>query len=385
MTQEILIVAGETSGDMHGAKVASAIKALNPNINIFGMGGSAMRAAGVETIFDSEEFGSVMGLDIGGKLPKILEAFNGLCSEAKSRKAKLAILIDYPDFNLRLAERMHTFNIKVLYYIAPQVWAWRTGRIKKLKKYVDTIIPILPFEEDFYKKNGIDAKYLGHPLLDNEILAFDKTAFLSSLGLTAEAPILGLLPGSRVHEIARLLPVMLDAFRIIKEKVPGVKAILPVATGLRRDFVENFTKGDPDIKVINQQSDAVFRASDAAIIASGTACLEAALIPLPMVVIYKMSPLAYLVGRILVGKKIKSVLLPNLIADDNIVPELLQGKANPVNIANSIIPFLISEKEHNEFKEKLKIVRERLTINDPRPSTSRVAEIALKMLDAAQK
>lgn len=385
MTTEILIVAGEVSGDMHAARVARALKSLRQDLHLFGMGGSSLRSAGVETIIDSEKDASVMGfLEVATKLNTILAAFNKLCSEAKQRKPALAILTDFPDFNLRLAERLHSFGIPVMYYISPQVWAWRRGRIKQIKKYVTTMVPILPFEEDFYRLHGVNAEYLGHPLLDDFIKkgsadSFDRDVFLNKNGLNPKEPVLAILPGSRKIEITRILPTMLEAFEKMTQEVPTLQALIPLAAGLERSFVEGFID-NKKIIVIDQQADAVLKAADATLVTSGTACLEAALVGAPFVVVYKATPLSYFIGRLLV-RHIKWFSLPNLIAGEEVVTELLQKAASPERIAATLLPYLTDPQAVKVFKEKIQIVKDRLTVRDSsETSAERTAKLALELL-----
>ena len=381
MATEIFISAGEVSGDMHAAKLVNALRSLRQDIHVFGMGGQALRSAKAETVVDSETEASVMGFfEVAVKMKTIIAAFNKLVLEAEKRKPALAILIDFPDFNLRLAKKLHALGIPVMYYISPQVWAWRKGRIKDIKKYVTRMVPILPFEETFYREHGVEASYVGHPLLDVTPPPFDRNDFLRKNNIDPTQPVLAMLPGSRTIEINRILPTMLEALKIMQSKIPTLQTILPIASRLKEDFIKSFTKDLP-IKLINQQAESAMRAADVTLVTSGTACLEAALIGSPFLVVYKANKFSYLIGRLLVHG-VKYIALPNLIAQRKVVEELLQGAATPKRIAREILPYFLNPKARELFIKGIIDVRKTLEVpNSTGTSSERIAKIALEIID----
>ncbi len=383
--ESVLLVAGEASGDVHAAKLVRALLKQAPGIEIFGMGGKALRAAGMETIVDSESSASVMGIvEVASKLGSIWRAFQTLASEAERRRARLAILVDFPDFNLRLARRLHDSGIPVLYYISPQLWAWRRGRIKTIKKCITKVVPIFPFEEEYYREHGVDAEYAGHPLLESEEAPFCRGEFLRSLELDPGLPVLALLPGSRHGEVSRLLEPMLDAFRRLRQSRPDLQALLPVAGCLDFDWFAGRVSGLEGLALVQGEAGKVLRAADAAVVASGTATLEAALAEVPFVAVYKLAAATYVIGKLLV-RGVEHFAMPNLVAQQPVVKELLQAQATGERIAAAIAPFLDEERERTDFKKRIKLVRAKLEAGGSGSGCSaRTAQIALKLLETAR-
>lgn len=366
-----MIIAGEASGDLHGANLVKAIQAREPSISFFGVGGTALKGAGVTIRVQSEEL-SVVGLsEVFSKIGKILKALSLLKKDLKTLRPDLLILIDFPDFNLRLAAAAKKLNIPVMYYISPQVWAWRTGRVKKIRRLVDEMVVILPFEADFYKEHDIPVTFVGHPLLDN-ISPDDFNNTLNKKG----PPIIGLLPGSRSEEVERLLPVMIEAAGIISEEVREVKFIIPVAPSLNKDKAEKMLQGSmADISIAQGNVYEVLKSAVLVISASGTATLEAAIFGTPMLIVYKVSPLSYWLGTKLI--RVKYAGLANLIAGEEIVPELIQEKASPENIAEHALRLLRDKKARAEMQQQLNAIRKEL--GDPGASDM-AAKVALRML-----
>lgn len=318
----VLVVAGEASGDGHGADVIRALKALRPDVACFGMGGPKLEAAGVELLFGAHEI-SVMGIaEVVPKIPRILTVLGALERAAKARAPKVALLIDVPDFNLRLAERLKRLGIPVVYFVAPMVWAWREGRTKRIAKVVDELCCILPFEEAFLRERGVNATYVGSPVLDQVPALEAPAVFRARLGLDPSRPVLAVLPGSRRSEIARLGQLMNDVARVLATRHPGLQTVVPVAPGLPRGVVEAAFLG-VEATFIEGRAPEVVGAADVGLVASGTATLEAGLMRRPFVTIYRVSPLTYAVGKALV--RIPFFCLVNLLAKRQVVPELLQG------------------------------------------------------------
>ena len=373
-SKRVMIIAGESSGDLHGSKLVSAMRQKNQDLFFCGIGGQALKDAGVKILVDASEL-SVVG--IVEVIPKMFSIIKGMSVVKKSLKAlspDLLILIDFPDFNLHIAATAKKLNIPVLYYISPQVWAWRSGRVRKIGKLVNHMAVILPFEEDIFRKHRVPATYVGHPLLDKEG-DVENTPVKKRAGLR---PFIGLLPGSRDREIARHLPVMLEAARMIKHRMNDLKFIISLAPAVERKFVEEIIAkhhAPIDYELIGGKVDSVFERCKLAIVASGTVTLESAISGTPMIIIYKVSPASYWLGRALI--RVKHIGLVNLIANKRIVPELLQDEASPQNIAKTAIKMLSDDKALERLADELSNIR--YLLGGPGAS-QRVADIALNML-----
>lgn len=361
--QEILLIAGEASGDLHGAYLARALFFLLPQIHITGVGGAHMRTAGVELLFDIERI-SVVGIWEGVKvLRELWTMYQTLVKRMNTDSCKAVILIDFPEFNLRLARAAKKRGIPVLYYIAPQVWAWRSWRVHAIKRVVDKMFVILPFEVPFYKQAGIDVEFVGHPLLDQfQDQTYDKTVLCRQWGLDPQRPLIGLLPGSRRHEIDYMLPIMLQAAQQIRRSIPTVQFVLPLAPTLRRSLVEPFLSSTPlDIQVVEGQTYPAMQVADFLIVTSGTATLEAGLFQTPMVIVYRGHLLSALIVWLLL--QVPYVGLVNLIAGAEIVPELLQWRATPDRIARVTLDYLGNPSRLQATREALGRVR--VALGDP--------------------
>jgi lipid-A-disaccharide synthase len=333
--QDILVVAGEASGDQHAAGLVRELRRLRPQLRFFGMGGTHLEAAGVERLYDAREV-SVMGItEVLPKVPRILSILRGLHRAARGHKAALAILVDLPDFNLRLARRLKASGVRVAYYVSPMLWAWRSRRVKQIARDVDRMLCILPFEERWYLERGVAARYVGNPLLDQLPDPAPAEIFRRALGLDPLRPTLALLPGSRLTEIRRHLPVMVQTARLIAHEYPPLQVVVPIAPGIPRHLVEApFTGKALSTLFLHERVPEALGASDVAIVASGTATLEAGLMLRPMVVVYRVSTPTWLVGRAMV--KVAHVALVNLLSGRRVVPELLQGEMRPDRIAAEV-------------------------------------------------
>jgi lipid-A-disaccharide synthase len=329
--QNILVVAGEASGDMHAAALIEALKRIEPNYRFYGVGGEKLRAAEVELLADSSEMAVVGLTEVFLKLPCIIKVMNKLTRSFQEKKPVAVILVDYPDFNLILARKAHARGIKVFYYISPQVWAWRKGRVNTIQHIVDKMAVILPFEAFIYRSAGVDAEYVGHPLLDMIPGAISQKEARERLGLKDGVKTVSLLPGSRSGEVARLLPVCLLAAQRMQQR-QELQFIMPLASTLSLEFVENIVKRYPvQIAVVPNAMYDILAAADLAIVASGTATLEAGLMETPMIIIYRVSRLTFFFGKLFI--KVKNIGLVNIIAGKTIVPELIQNEANPQRLA----------------------------------------------------
>ncbi len=377
-----MLVAGEASGDQHSAGVVSALLKLCPQAKVFGMGGDKLRCAGMEIVVDIDKHASVMGLtEVVGSLGRIFGAFRTLQAEAKKRKPALAILVDFPDFNLRLAKSLYKLGIPVMYFISPQLWAWRKGRVKQMKKYVAKVVPIFPFEKEFYHQHQVEAEYLGHPFLDREPLHQSKEDWLKEAEISEALPLLALLPGSRKSELERLLPPMLGAYKRLCAVHPGLQAVLPVAPTLDFAWVENLIGPDSKVKLLHGQSRECLSFSTVAVVASGTATVEAALAQVPFVVVYKLSALSYAVGRLLI-RGVDCIAMANLIAGRKIVEELLQDEVNEARLALEVEKLLDDPGRRSKMRQELGEVYQRLAAGreGEQPTARRVAELALALI-----
>ncbi|QSQ14661.1 lipid-A-disaccharide synthase [Myxococcus landrumensis] len=372
----ILVVAGEASGDSHAADLVAALQARRPDLTFFGMGGSRLGATGVELLFDAREV-SVMGItEVLPRIPRILQIMKGLAQAAAERRPVAAILVDIPDFNLRLAKKLKALGIPVAYYISPMIWAWRRGRVHTIKRLVDRMLCILPFEEDFYREAGVSARYVGSPVVEQIPAPDSPAAFRTQLGLKLDAPTLALLPGSRMSEIRRLLPAMVDTAKTLSAERPGLQVVVPVAPTIpREEVVSRFEGSGVTPVLIDGRAPEVVGASDAAIVASGTAALEAGLMQRPLVVIYRVSLITYWVGRMML--KVAFVSLVNLLAGRRVVPELIQGEATPKRIAEEVRRVWTPGTPRDEMLKGLAEVRGRL---GEAGAAARAAESVMELL-----
>jgi len=370
----VLLVAGEASGDLHGANLVHAIKRLCPDVVFCGIGGNNMARAGVTRFIKSEDMAVVGLAEIFGKFRIHIKAANILKSVFNRHRPDLLILIDYPGFNLYMARIAKKLNIPVLYYISPQVWAWRRGRVKKIAKRVDKMAVILPFEKPFFQKSGIDVDYVGHPLID----AFEKMGkgfphlTINNQQSTINNPVVGLVPGSRREEISNLLPVMIKAGEILKREYPHIRFILPLAETIPSDWLFRFVKDTPlDIEIYHEGIYGALNLCHLAFVTSGTATLDAAIMNVPMVVIYKAKSLTYQVGKRVI--KVPYLGLVNLVAGEGVAPELIQNDVTPERLAMAGKTFLEDGELRRQTLRKLKMVKENLGRGGASERTARIA------------
>ncbi len=368
----IMIIAGEASGDIHGARLVEALQKRDQSFSFCGIGGQALKQAGTDILVEASELSVVGIIEVFSKISAILKGMSVAKKSLKSRKPDLLVLIDFPDFNLHLAKFAKKINIPILYYISPQVWAWRQSRVKKIKKLVDHMAVILPFEEEFYKKYEVPATFVGHPLLDATPRTFNtkKVETLNTIGL---------LPGSRPGEISKHFPLMVEAAHKMKKLNNKFEFIISCAPDADKGCMEDIVNKNPgpaSFEFVSGGADKVFERSVLVVAASGTVTLEAAIFGIPMVIIYIVSPISFWLGKLLV--KVKNVGLANLIAKEDIVPELLQEEANPENISNMACSML-------EDVSGLEIMRKKLTgvkdlLGGPGVS-ERTADIAIDIIN----
>ena len=353
-----MLSCGEASGDLYAGALVAALRRREPDIDVFGLGGERFKAAGGRLIADFHGL-SVTGLTEALKvIPRSLTTLRRLVQAAERERPQALIVIDYPDFNFRLMSRIKKLGIPVVYYISPQLWAWRASRIRVMKRVVDRVLPIFPFEEAIYQRERMDVRFVGHPLLDLAEPPADREAFRRRLHLDPSKPVLALLPGSRPNEVERLAEVMARAIPTIAQQVPGVQFVVARAPDLSEGLFEPFGVSGVTLRIAEGQADAVLNASDAVVTASGTATVQTALHGKPMVVVYKLSPMTYRLGRRLA--LVDTYAMVNLIAGERVVVELIQEACTPEAVAAEAVRLLSDGDYRNRMIASLQEVKRRL-------------------------
>jgi len=352
---DLLVVAGEASGDLHGGRLLTELRQMAPGLRAFGLGGRELRAAGVELIADSSEI-SVVGItEVIRVLPRARQIFRRLLAEVDRRQTRTALLIDFPDFNLRLAKALQRRGVKVLYYISPQVWAWRRGRVRTISRLIHRMLVILPFEVDFYRRHGVEAIHVGHPLIDE----VPKLPQRWDQGEADGEPYtVALLPGSRDSEIRANLPPMLAAAETLQARFPCAVRLIKAATVDERVLARILADSDVDLHVVREERFQAVADSHLAICASGTATLEVGLLGTPMIMVYRVSAWTYSLGRLLV--RLPHIALVNLVLERRVVPELLQHDATPDRIAATAAEILSDRDRIRSMRTELRNLRQRL-------------------------
>lgn len=376
-TKRVMIIAGEASGDLHAAKLVREVKQKTDNIKFYGIGGKNMSEAGVETLVDSADLAVVGLFEVLAHWSTISAALKKMQHLLRTDPPDLLVLTDYPDFNLRLAKTAKECGVKVLYYISPQVWAWRQKRVFKIRKLVDMMAVVFPFEESFYKEYNVPVRFVGHPLVDEVHSSADQKTLRDEFFLDNDKPVVGLFPGSRHSEIKRLLPIIVESAKQILAKKPDTQFVIPVASTLKEDdILPYFEETEFDMRIIHHRSHDVMQVCDAIITVSGTVTLEIALMQIPMVVINKISNFSYFfVSRML---KIDHVALCNIVANKRIVPELIQNDAQIDQIANTLLALLDDTNLREKIISELGEIKDKLS--DDKLKTD-LSEILLDMLD----
>lgn len=375
-SKKILLVAGEVSGDLHGSHLVEAIQSIDPQIQFFGVGGEGLKRMGMEVLYPSQSLSVVGVTEVFLKLGAILKALQGLKKSMDREKPDLVILIDFPDFNLRLARIAHRKGIPILYYISPQVWAWRAKRIHLIARLVKKMIVLFPFEVPLYEGAGVDVEWVGHPLLDIVKPTLSKEKAFQQFGLDPNRRTVGLLPGSRIHEIERLLPPLLASAHLLQEEIPNLQFIIPLAPGLPKTLLTPWMKNiSVPVKVVEGFTYDVMNLSELLIAASGTVTLEGAILGKPMIIIYKVSLFSSWVGRMLI--RVDHVGLVNLVAEKEIAPELLQKDVNPQRISDEALRILRDPVLSRKMVESMGEVRQKL--GEP-GAAQRAAHITLSLL-----
>ena len=375
----ILISAGEASGEFYGAELIHAMRRqYSSNIDFFGVGGDRMREAGCELLVDAREIAEVGIVEVVKHIPNIYRRFREVVREAERRRPDAAVLIDFPDFNLRLARELHQRGIPVIYYVSPQLWAWKQGRIERVRRYVDRMLVIFPFEQKFYRGHGIVAEFVGHPLADLPLPTITREAFAAEYKVDPQRQWIALLPGSRHGEVARIFPVLLET---AKRLGPNHVYTVPVASTLDADWVASFLcdYSGPPI-TLTRDARATLLHARAAAVCSGTSTLEAALIGTPFAMVYGVAPLTWKLGRRLV--KVDRFAIVNLIAERDVVPELVQEGFTPQRVADELRRIIRDGEARAAMLEGFREVRHRL---EPREKDGGASDRAAQMVLAVAR
>lgn len=375
--KHLIIVAGEASGDMHAASLVGAIKSLNPNVKFSGLGGGQMQAAGVELYENLVDFAVVGFIEVLKHFGEFKRIFNLILEKVDETKADAVILVDYPGFNLRLARAFKEKNVKVIYYISPQVWAWKENRVKLIQQFTDRMLVLFKFEEQFYAKRKISVDFVGHPLLDTIAVRAPREIFLQMVGFPQNKLTIGLLPGSRQKEVETLLPVMIKAGERLYRDNNKLQFLIMKAPTIAEEWLKTYTEQTSiPIKIVSDQTYDGINACGICMVASGTATLETAILEKPMVVVYKTSLFTWALAKLFV--KIPYIGLVNVVAGKKIVPECIQFDARPEKIAAELKAIFSDEIKIAEIKAELKKVRESLGEGG---ASHRAAEIILQTLN----
>jgi lipid-A-disaccharide synthase len=355
--RRLLVSCGEPSGDLYAGELVRHLREGAPELDVFGLGGPHLRAQGARLLSDVSELAVVGLVEVLRHLRRLRAVFRRVLAEVDRERPRLAVLVDYAGFNLRLARELSARGIPVVYYVSPQVWAWRRGRLRAVRAYVSQMIVIFPFEEPFYREAGVRASFVGHPLVELVRPAADARGFLAAQALDPDRPVLAVLPGSRRQEIAYNLPPIAGALRLLRERHPRLQAALAMAPGIDPALFDSELAG-LDVSRVAGQAHALMSAAAAGVVASGTATVEAALLDLPSVVVYRVSPLSYALGRPFVH--VPHYAMANLIAGRRVLTELIQGEFRPAAVAAEVSRLLDSAGHRASVKEGLAAVRQRL-------------------------
>lgn len=373
---KILISAGEASGDIHAAAVTAALKQIDSSVEVFGMGGDALRAAGGEVLFDIKDHGVMGFVEVIKKLPDLFKLRSDFARVMDERKPDCLVVVDYPGFNMKLAKVAHDKGIPVVSYIAPSAWAWNKGRAKNVAKIVDKVACIFPFEYDVYKEAGAPVEFVGHPLLDIVKPAWERTEAEAWVGKQPGHPLVLLMPGSRLMEIEKMLPNLLAGAKLLKKQLPEVQFAMPRAGTIPLELLQSKIKASGlDIKITEGHNYDLFSVADLALATSGTVTLEAALCGLPSIIVYRTSALNAFIARRVIN--IPNIGLPNIVAGRQILPELLQEDFTPANVAKTAVELLAPERRP-QLEADLAFMKARL--GEP-GAVKRVAQLILRIAE----
>jgi lipid-A-disaccharide synthase len=354
----VMLSCGEASGDLYAAALVEALRAREPGIDVFGLGGDRFAAAGGRLVGDFHGLAVTGLIEVLRILPDSYAMLRRLVRSATAERPDALVLVDYPDFNFRLMAAVKRLGVPIVYYVSPQLWAWRPGRIQTMKSLVDRVLPIFPFEEAIYRAQGMDVRFVGHPLVDLAVVSESREAFARRHDLDSARPIVALLPGSRPNELTRLVPVLAAAVPRIASAVVGTQFVVARAPNLPDSYFAPFQGMGAPVRVVEGHTDDALAASDAVVTASGTATIQTAIHGKPMVVVYRLSPMTYRIGKPLVRVSMYSMV--NLVAGERIVPELIQDACTPEAVARETVDLLTNPHRAAEMKEQLAVVHERL-------------------------
>lgn len=357
--QKLMVIAGEASGDLHGGYIINELLKLNPDIQIIGTGGSKLASTGATLYYNVKDLAVIGFWEVVKRYGFFKKIFDDIVSKLDQEKPDAVLLIDYPGFNLRLAAEIKKRDIKVIYYVAPQVWAWKKNRIKQIKQYIDELIVLFPFEVDYFKKAGMKTRFFGNPLLDIARVTESKDALFKKYGLDVNKQTISLLPGSRNNELIKHLPLVIEVAKNIRQQEPDIQFVIPLASTINKAEIEDqLADSEVDIKVIQGDTYNLVGLSDFAAVASGISTLETAVLGTPMIIYYKISAATYFLGKYIL--KIKTIGLPNIISGKLIVPELVNAQANADEISERILAYLSSDEKYKSIKQDLSELKQHL-------------------------
>jgi lipid-A-disaccharide synthase len=381
MNKKVMISAGEASGDLHAANLVKALHQIDSSIKVTGMGSDKLREAGVNLLVDCADIAVVGIVEVLAKYREIRHALNILADDIRKNPPDLLILVDYQEFNFRLAKIAKKQGVKILFYISPQVWAWRPHRVHTIGKLIDMMAVLFPFEEKFYRNANVPVTFVGHPLVDETRPNKTPAECFAEYRLEPEKKLVGLFPGSRKGEIKRVLPVLLESAELIKQQHKDVQFILPVASTLSIDFIQPYIKNHLhlDIRVIKDRSYNIMQICDAIMTASGTATLEIALMGIPNTIVYRIAPLSYFILKRMIT--IDKIGLVNIVAEKDIIMEFIQHDAVPVKIAAEMDRLLVDENYRAGMVYEMTKVREKL---GKKGGSNNIAQLAYDMLNSSQ-
>lgn len=358
MNKKLMIIAGEVSGDMHGSALINSIKELEPNMQISGIGGNLMQSAGMELIYNIKDMAFLGFAEVVKHIPLIKRVQKNLLKKIQNEEIKEVVLIDYPGFNLNIAPKIKKLGAKVYYYISPQIWAWGQGRVKKIRKYIDKMIVLFPFEKEFYQKAGVEVEYVGHPLIDRvaEYNFLNRDELFQKLKLDNNKEILLVMPGSRKQEVERIFPEVIKGAKKIADKF-NLQIVVACSENIDEDILQNLAQGINFVLSKGYNYDLLANAKFG-LIKSGTSTLETGLFQLPSLVVYKTGMLTYYIGRTII--KVKNLAMANIILGETVLPELIQSDVNKEKIFIEADNILSSKVMYSTIKEKLSQIKDKL-------------------------
>jgi lipid-A-disaccharide synthase len=374
----VLIAAGEASGDLYAAELLRHLRLAEPDLVAVGLGGDRLQAEGAVLLAHIRDLAMVGLAEVLRHLRRLRGVFRAVLAEVDQRRPDVAVLLDYPDFNLRLARELHRRGIPVVYFVSPQIWAWRRGRIHAIRATVARMLVLFPFEEPLYRDAGVPVTFVGHPLVELVQPEVERATLLAELGLDAKNPLLAILPGSRPAEISHNLPVVAQALRRLQARRPDLQLVLALAPALDAGTLRPHLHG-LDVRIVGERTHAIVSAADAAIVASGTATVETAILGTPMVVVYRLSWLTYMLGRPFVS--VPHYAMVNLIAGRRVVPELMQGDFTAHNVEREVVRLLDDRDYTSHMRTELGAVRARLGGSG---ASGRAAAAVLEVLHKAR-